>query len=185
MGTPKQLLDIDGRPMLAAVVESIAAAGADGTTVVTNTDVAGALHGRLPPGVRVLVNDDEHSAMIDSIRLGLDALKPLAGLPDGVLVCPGDHPGIATADFKACIAAYRGAPGRIVVATRGGQRGHPIIFPMELEEIVQSAACDAGLHALPRLHAARVIEVACDSPGITADVDTPEDYQRHPGENPA
>lgn len=181
MGTPKQLLDVDGRPMLAAVVESIAAAGVDGIMVVTNADLVRALQGRLPADVRVLVNDDARSAMIDSIRLGLDALRPLAKPPDGVLVCPADHPGISATDFGACLAAYRAAPGHIVVATRLGRRGHPLIFPWELEAVVRSAVCDAGLRALQHLHGDRMIEVACASPGVTTDVDTPEDYRRNLG----
>ncbi len=169
--------------MLAAVVESITAVGVDGIAVVTIADLVGALHGRLPADVHLLVNDDEHSAMIDSIRLGLDALRPLAAPPDGVLVCPADHPGISAADFGACLAAYGAAPGRIIVATRAGRRGHPLIFPIELAEDVRSTACDAGLRALQQLHGARVVEVACASPGVTDDVDTPEDYRRNRGDD--
>jgi nicotine blue oxidoreductase len=65
----------------------------------------------------------------------------------------------------------------IVVAARGGRRGHPMIFPASLAAFVESAACDSGLNALPREHAARVKLVECASPGVSRDVDTPADYR--------
>jgi CTP:molybdopterin cytidylyltransferase MocA len=57
------------------------------------------------------------------------------------------------------------------------RRGHPIIFPATLTPFVASPACDDGLHALPRAFPDRVTAVECRSPGVTTDVDTPDDYR--------
>jgi len=133
-------------------------------------------------GVFVVLNDDETSEMIDSIRLGLAAWSQRADVHErsGFLVCPGDHPGISTADFNACISAFRANPTRIVVATRGGRRGHPLVFPAALAVFVQSAACAGGLNAVVRERADRVTPVELTSPGVTRDVDTAEDYRGLP-----
>jgi CTP:molybdopterin cytidylyltransferase MocA len=134
----------------------------------------------LPADVLLALNDDERSEMIDSIRLGLATWEtqapPRPG--DGYLVCPADHPGIPTEDFNGCIAAFRAASDRIVIATHDDRRGHPIIFPAALATFVRSPACDNGLRSLPAQHADRVLTVARGSPATVRDVDTPNDYRR-------
>lgn len=179
MGTAKQLLEVGGRPMLPAVVEALSAARIDGVAVVTYRELLHLMRDSLPAGTLLVENNGEQTEMIDSVRIGLAAWRTRGapGALDGVLVCPGDHPGISSADFDACLAAFRAAPERIVIAARAGRRGHPIIFPAALAAFVESERADAGLHALPRTHADRVLIVECASPGITRDVDTREDYE--------
>jgi CTP:molybdopterin cytidylyltransferase MocA len=190
MGTAKQLLDVGGRPMLLSVLESLAASEVDGIVLVTNSSVAQQLAGYslsntgklglpMPP---IAINDDPKSEMIDSIRIGIAEWRKRQTLRehDGFLVCPADQPGIAMADFNACIAAFRASPDRIVIGTYDGRRGHPIVFPVSLADFVQSSACNAGLNALPRAHPERVIAQPCGSPAVVRDVDTPEDYGKLP-----
>ncbi|MBU0716896.1 MAG: NTP transferase domain-containing protein, partial [Planctomycetes bacterium] len=135
------------------------------------------------PSVLLAHNPDENSAMIDSVRIGLRRWLDQGTITDqdGFLVCPADHPGISTADFDACIVAFRAAPDRIVIASRAGRRGHPLIFPATLAGFVRSPACDAGLNALPRAFPERIVLVACASPGVTTDIDTPVDFDRLQG----
>jgi molybdenum cofactor cytidylyltransferase len=183
MGAPKQLAVVGGRPMLLAVIEPLLASRVAGVVVVTHSLIAerlGALLGPpadAPGRIQLVLNDDESSEMIDSVRLGLrschdyDAAYGAAGF----LVCPGDQPGIHAADFDACIAAFERKPDPIVIATHAGRRGHPLIFPAGDAGFVQSAACDAGLNALPRAFPRRVLAVECGSGAVVQDVDTPED----------
>lgn len=181
MGTDKQLLDYNGRPMLLSVVEPIAAARVSGLAVVTHQRVADALRPLLPPGVVLLLNEDDLSEMVDSVRIGLRHWRAGQGgnaPDDGVLVCPGDQPGLAKADFDACIDAFLASPDGIVIATRDGRRGHPIVFPMSDADFVESEQCDEGLSVLPRAFPQRVRLVECFSPGVTRDVDTPADYHQ-------
>ena len=179
MGSAKQMLDVAGRPMLLAVLEPLAAAQIVGIALVTHRAIAAQMGVAHLPGAFVVSNERENSAMIDSVRLALRVWLQRAAIADhdGFLVCPADHPGIATADFDACIAAFRAAPDRIVIATRAARRGHPIIFPATLTPFVESPACDEGLNALPRAFPDRATAVECRSPGVTTDVDTPEDYR--------
>ena len=180
MGRAKQLLDVGGRPMVLAVLESLAAAEVAGVGVVTHRAVAEQLKWGHLPGVFLASNEDQTSAMIDSVRIGLRTWSDRATVAetDGFLVCPADHPGITTADFNTCVAAFRAATDRIVIASRAGRRGHPIIFPAALASFVQSKACDCGLNTLPRAFPQRVLVVERRSKGVTQDVDTPQDYER-------
>lgn len=180
MGTAKQLLDIGGRTVLEALLEPLAAAEVDGVMLVTHSAIAGQIDLARFGGTLLAINDDPNSEMIDSVRIGLDAWqqRETIGGGDGFLVCPADQVGIATTDFNTCIEAFRKAPDRIVIATYHSRRGHPIVFPNSFVWFVRSEACDLGLRALPNTHAQRVSLVACPSPGVIRDVNTPEDYEQ-------
>ncbi len=180
MGTAKQLLDVAGRTMLAAVLEPLAAARIAGIALVTHSELADKIDVVHLPNVFVAINDDETSEMIDSIRIGLAAWSERENLHphDGFLVCPADHPGITTPDFDACIAAFENGTDRIVIASRAERRGHPIIFPAGYAQYVVSEACDHGLNVLPREHPERVVLIECPSVGVSRDVDTPSDYDQ-------
>ncbi|TWT45719.1 2-phospho-L-lactate guanylyltransferase [Phycisphaerae bacterium RAS1] len=175
MGADKQLLVVGGKPMLLGVLDALLASRVDGVVVVTRSEIA--CH--IPPRPRLTIaqNNVADSEMIDSVRIGLAAWRDAGAAAEtgGFLVCPGDHPGIAPADFDACMDAFRARPTQIVLAARAGRRGHPILFPASDVPFVESSACDAGLHALPRAFSARVRLVDCASAAVTMDIDTPED----------
>jgi molybdenum cofactor cytidylyltransferase len=114
--------------------------------------------------------------MIDSIRIGLKN----ADHDDvaGYLVCPCDAAGLAAADVRRCLDAFAETADHIVIATHGGRRGHPILFPASLASAVHSPECDAGLNRLARNRPQLVREVSCESCGTVANVNTREDYER-------
>jgi molybdenum cofactor cytidylyltransferase len=164
--------------MLLTMVEALITADIADITLVTYGDIGRAIAQRLPADevhrLALVENADDRTEMIDSIRLALRQRLDSASIadPDGFLVCPGDLPGLTSADCDACIAAFRAAPQQIIVATHAGRRGHPLIFPAALAQFVLSSACDAGLNMLPRLHQSYVREVERPTMGVTRDIDT-------------
>ncbi len=173
MGTPKQLLPVNDKPMLLGVVDALLAGGADALTVVASSQLRERL-GELSPVVQIVINDDAASEMIDSIRLGLEASKRC----DGYLVCPSDAAGITAGDIRRCVNALRETPDRIIIASHRGRRGHPMIFPAALADVVRSRECDAGLNQLARNRPGLVRVVECGSRGTVTNVNTREDYER-------
>lgn len=193
MNRCKQLLEIDGMPMLLRIVEQLIASGIAGIAIVTRREIEDALSSHpaggprlrswrdgAAPGVFFAYNESAEAEMIDSVRIGLNTWKQHATISgtDGFLVCPGDYPGVLAEDFNACIAAFQDAPHRIVIAVHDGRRGHPVIFPAGLSEEVHSPVCDGGLDKLPRVHADLVLEAACGSRGVLRDIDTLDDAKR-------
>src|SRR5688572_22332476 len=160
MGTPKQLLRVDGKPMLLGIVDALLGGGVSSVTVVASTTLVEKFP-PLPPGVAIAINNDPQTEMIDSIRMGLAASEPA----DGYLVCPSDAARLAANDVRRCIDAFAKSPDAIVIATHGGRGGHPIIIPALLRDAVQSRECDVGLNQLARNRPQRVQRVECDSPG--------------------
>lgn len=192
MGRPKQLIDVGGRPMLLRLAETMAAVdGIGGVVIVTRRaiiDALGASNVELSNGrIRVAFNEDESSEMIDSIRVGLRVWGEQESITprDGILVCPGDYPGLTTNAFATCAGAYRSAIDSaamvagaaqtpIIIASHGGRRGHPIIFPAGLIPFVKSSACDNGLNGLMRTFADRVRLVELPTDAVLRDADTPD-----------
>lgn len=179
MGSAKQLLEFHGRPMLMGIAATLSESAVTVTAVVTHPAIHKQLHLERLHGVFVALNDEEESEMIDSIRIGLNALAEREGFgpEDGVLICPGDKPGITVDDVDACVKAFCAQPERIVVASYQGRRGHPMIFPAALAHEVHSEACNEGLMNLMRTHEDLIWEVPRKR-AVLEDVDTPLDYQR-------
>lgn len=172
------MLDVDGRPMLIGVVDALLCGGVARVTLVVSSEVRATLPGP-PKGVRVVVNDDATTQMIDSIRIGLETDNDeVDSEVAGYLVCPCDAPGIAAADVRRCLDVFAETSDHIVVATHGGHRGHPMIFPASLAAAVRSAECDGGLNRLTRNRPQQVREVSCASAGTVANVNTQADYER-------
>jgi len=182
MGSDKQLLNVAGQSMLAGVLDVLERSRVCSVTLVTHSGITAHIETHRFAKLSVIINDDEKSHMIDSVRMGIDAARhSRVGremIPsDGFLILPADQPGIDVADIDHCIAVFSTDATRIVIATHGERRGHPLIFPFSLESFVRSDACDGGLNALPRTHANRVVTVPCGSPGVIRDIDTPDDYK--------
>jgi len=177
MGAPKQLLSYGEGTVLETVIETVLAAPMNGLAVVANSAVADELDLAEDPRFLTAINDDAESQMLDSICLGLEALRAECNPPadSGILVCPGDMPGIDVEALKACVAAFVDRSNRIVVATHQGKHGHPIIVPLSMTAELSSIT-EGGLAVLLRRHPERVQEVECASSGVTRDLDTPEDY---------
>lgn len=177
MGASKQMLPYGECTMTAHTARTMLAAGLDAVVVVTRTELVDTID--LPRDNRLLVaiNDDSSSQMIDSIRLGLDRLDEAHGLSmdAGILVMPADMPTVPPEACRRCVEAFRENPSRIVMATCGGKRGHPILFPAVLRQTL--GEMDGGLNELPRLRADLVCEVAIDDDAILRDIDTRADYE--------
>ncbi len=179
MGAAKALLAVRGRPMVVAVAAALIEGGVSEVVIVVNPQIAAALPS-LPPGVRLVVNDDPDTPMIASVRLGLTEHERARGLGegDGIAICPCDAAGLTAADVQRCIAAFHQHRDRIIIASHAGRRGHPLILPAALAAVVHSRECDGGLNLLARHRPQHVILVDCPGTGPIANVNTPADYER-------
>jgi len=192
MGRPKQTLPFRGSTIVGSVVRTLLDAGLDAVVVVTRSKLVPGLGLPIDKRLSVASNDDASSQMIDSIRIGLSALfddgaasggakkdkpSPIDRASDctGILVVPGDMPGLAVATCRLCEEAFRQEPTKIILAAHSGRRGHPLIFPATLRSVVHQL--DGGLNALLDLDRDRVRLVETGDPAVLEDVDTWERYR--------
>lgn len=168
----KLLAPVDGKPMLAHVLESLTGSQARPLAVVTGHDYA-AVEAVLPKnGFTLTHNPDYASGLSASLRRGLAALPEDI---DGVLVCLGDMPRVSPAIVNRLIAAFNPLEGRaICVPTWQGKRGNPVLFARRFFPEMQDIAGDTGARALIGEHGDVVCEVPMDDDSVLLDVDTPE-----------
>lgn len=167
----KLLADIGGRAMVRHVVDHVLGSGAEPVVVVTGHEadrVRAALGGC---AVTFAENPDFADGLSTSLKTGLAALPADA---DGAIVCLADMPKVGPAVIDRLIAAFDPVEGRaIVVPTRRGKRGNPVLFARRFFEEMGAVSGDVGARHIIGEHDEVVVEVEVDDESVLTDVDTP------------
>jgi molybdenum cofactor cytidylyltransferase len=173
-GSPKQLAELDGRPLLQHAVDAMLAVPAISPVVV----VLGAEAQRVGAAVdlgeaRSVVCEEWADGMAASLRCGVEAV----GDCDWVIVTLGDQPRVTPQVIAAVMDHAESAPaGTVAVrATYDGAPGHPVALGRAMLPRVAQLSGDAGARDLLGGADVMTFEAArlCDP----ADVDTPEELE--------
>ena len=181
MGRPKLLLPFRGGPLVAAVVSALRAGGVDGIVLVTAADDDGLRAWARQAGVATAVNPAPERGMLSSIQEGIAALggaDALARRGEILLVSPADLPHLRPESVAGLLRRMAAPGARLAVPTYQGRRGHPLALAPELIPEILHLDSRIGLKQLRDRHAAELLEVPVDDPGVVADVDTPADYEQ-------
>ena len=176
MGSPKQLLPIDGRPMLEIVVRHACESRLDEVIVVLGA-AAGDIRAAVDFGrARVLVNPDHAVGMASSLRAGL------AALGDGVdraMVILGDQPDISSRLLNKLLDLQEETGLPAAALSFNGLLHPPVVLKRELwgdlYKLEGDVGCRAVIRAKPELVAQLESEPDLKHP---VDLDTPDDYAR-------
>jgi molybdenum cofactor cytidylyltransferase len=167
MGSEHKLLaEWRGLPLIAHVVDAIAAAGLPPPIVVLGARadaVRAALSGRT---AQCVIAADHAQGLAHSLRAGLAAAP---GDWDAVLVCLGDMPRVDA----ALLAALAKADGDVVVPVWNGKRGNPVRWHRRLFPALMALEGDIGGKALLASLPTPPTEVAAPGDGTLEDIDTP------------
>jgi molybdenum cofactor cytidylyltransferase len=172
MGSNKLLAEIDGRPMVARVAQRLLSSHARPIVAVlgNEADRVDAALGKLP--VERVRNPAYAEGLSSSLKAGLATLPEDI---DGVMICLGDMPLVAGRDLDRLIAAFNPLEGRaIIVPTRRGKRGNPVLWAKRFIPEMAELAGDVGAKHLIGEHAELVAEIEMDSDGVLVDIDTPD-----------
>jgi len=179
MGRPKALLpDPDGRPFVARLVRTFAAAGLHDIVVVT-----GSLHGAIaeaiaadqPPVAPNLVNNPQPAlGQVSSLWIGLDSAARLG--VEGVLMTLVDIPLVRASTIQKVIDEWTRSRAPIVRPAVGDRHGHPVLFDRSLFDALRHAPITEGARVVVHANADRIVNVQVDDEGCLLDVDTPADY---------
>ena len=173
MGTVNKLLiGVDGKPMVRHAVDAALAAGLAPVVVITGHErdkVATALTG-LP--VTLVHNPDYAEGLSTSLRAGLSALPSEA---EGTLICLADMPRVTAAELKRLVSAFDPREGRaIIVPTRRGKRGNPVLWARQFFAEMRAVAGDVGARHLIGAYPELVTEIEMEGDGVLTDIDTPQ-----------
>lgn len=176
MRRPKQLLHVDGRPLLEGIIghacrshldEVVVVLGANADDIVAQVDL-----GRSRP----LLNPDHASGMASSLRAGLAALTPDV---ERAAIILGDQPAISAALLDELLN-LQAASGRPAAALSfDGLLHPPVVLQRELWGDLQSLEGDVGCRAVIRARPELVAALpAGGNSRHPVDIDTPDDYRR-------
>ena len=179
MGFPKALLlTTAGRPFVASIADTFAAAGIADIVVVTGRDhdrIADALaREQLAVSPRIVRNPDPSRGQLSSLQIGIDALA--ADAPAAVVTLV-DVPMTTAETVRLVISEWQRTRAPIVRPAIGERHGHPVVFDRRLFQELRHAPLDVGAKAVVRAHAGEIVNVPVTDAGCLVDVDTPRDYE--------
>lgn len=170
-GSPKQLAELDGVPLLQHAIDAMLAVPALDRVIV----VLGAVAEEIAAAVKFasaepVVCREWEDGMAASLRCGV------AEIPDAdwVVIALGDMPGVTPEAIEAVMDAV-GDDVDAVRASYGGHDGHPVGLSRALLERVASLRGDVGAREL--LRDARVRAVETLHLARPDDVDTPDELE--------
>ena len=169
-GSTKQLVRVNGRPLLHTVVSRAAELAGHSVTVVL-----GAHAGELAPLLKhspaaVAVNREWSEGIASSIREGLAHTPATA---DGVLIVLADQAAVTIEDLRRLASTWRRNPNSLVAAQYAGRVGVPAIFPRWCFRELNELRGDRGAQTLLQRHIDRLVRLPM--PSAELDIDRPED----------
>lgn len=176
MGSPKQLIEIEGRPLLVRTIEAALAAPVWPVVVVlgANATAIRPVIGHLP--VLVVDNPAWAEGMASSIREGVATLRQFSRALDAAVLALCDQPGFSAATVESLLAAHRATGGGIVAARYSGRLGAPALFTRAHFPALAALTGEEGARDLLNADPARV--AAVDRPELARDLDTPDDLKK-------
>lgn len=171
-GSPKQLADWDGEPLVRRAAQAAIDAGADPVFVVLGADaerVAPALDGMR--NVRCLTNPGWKSGLASSLAAGMRAVLGEA-VCDATLVSLADQPLVDGAALASLVAEF-GNGHRLVASSYSGVIGVPALFGREFFEELITLTGDAGAGGWLRARLQMVTVVSLKNAAL--DIDTRSD----------
>jgi molybdenum cofactor cytidylyltransferase len=175
MGTPKLLIEIGGKSLIERCADAALAARTRPVIVVTGSGGA-EIRARLGARPLLIVDNPAFAAGLStSLRCGIDAVPTTAA---GVLILLPDMPGIDPLLIDQLVAAFAPERGRdIVVPTRQGRRGNPVLWGRRYFSALRGISGDIGGRSLLAAASGSVREIEADDDGVLIDLDTPADVQ--------
>ena len=176
MGSPKQLLRIDGITLVRRAAETALASRCEGVYVIVGA--AAETVRREVSELRLQVVENRHweKGLAGSIRVGIEAVRTARPEFDAAILTPVDQPWIHSALLDRLIEVFEGGEREIVACSYAGTVGAPALFSRRHFADLTSSSGDRGAKSVLEARAAEVAQIPF--PEGATDLDTPRDYQR-------
>lgn len=162
----KQLADLDGRPLLEHVLETLSRTELDRVVVVLGAEVDRILDEVDLHGAEPVVCERWADGQSASLACGLAEVEDA----EAVVICLGDQPGVSAEAVRRVLDARSRAGA--VRATYDGKPGHPVVLEHSQIAELRDITGDVGARNVI-LRGLR--EVPCEDLGGGDDVDTPDE----------
>ena len=176
MGTPKAMLDADGRTFLERVIHALQEGGCARVLVALPTPKGPVAAKAGEAGATVVTNPSPEDGPIGSLRAALRSLEPSV---EGVAFCPVDYPLLQADTVRMLLAEYHSNESPLTLPTFEGKRGHPVVFRRSLFDELLDEDLPEGAKTVVHRHLDVAALVAVEDGGAVIDIDDLIDYRRH------
>jgi molybdenum cofactor cytidylyltransferase len=174
MGTVKQLLRLDDRPLLQHVMDNVRASAVTEIIVVLGC-AADAIRREIDAqNVRMVINESYQQGMGTSLKAGLSAVNPQA---EAAIVVLADQPFVRPATLDRLITEHHECKAKIVIPTYRGFRGNPVLLDRSVFPEIMTLNGDMGCRAIFGNHLEGIVKVPVDDVGTLLDIDRPSDFE--------
>ena len=174
----KLMLPLEGRPLIAHVVDAVSRAKISELVVVTGYESDRLQSALAARDITFAHNPAYERGLSTSIRAGVEAASRSCS---GYMICLSDLPLITTREYDAAIDAFCRAiyadRQAIVRTAYRGQPGHPVILAAAYRTEIAAPVAMTGCRSIVGRHRARVTEIEWKSDHVVRDVDTHEAYE--------
>jgi len=170
MGSPKQLADLGGRPLLEHVLAAMAASGADRVVVALGAAADQVLASVPLHGAEPMRSTRWPEGMGAVLAEAASALRE-TGTCAGLVVALGDQPLVTPAVVARLADAWRDGAGPVVSAAYDGRPGNPKLFDAALLGELAGLDGDTGARELLAAHHGWTHLVETGPLGTDLDVD--------------
>lgn len=176
LGQSKQLVEIDGVPLLLRSTKAALDANYSNVVVVlgAHSDIHKKAIDHLP--VKIITHPDWEKGMGSSLKAGLQHIVTSGLETNAVVVMVCDQPMIQASHLKLLRETYLTTSKKIVASRYGNTTGVPALFDQSLFPELLKIKDVQGARFIIEHHADTV--AAIDWPDGSIDIDTPEDLKK-------
>jgi molybdenum cofactor cytidylyltransferase len=176
LGTPKQLLDYQGKSLLELTVEKALATKLGPVVVVVgaNGELVKNQLEQFP--VTIVVNEAWEEGMASSIRAGINEVLGRWEETDGLMILVCDQPLLETTHLHQLLKVQHQVGASAVASSYQDRLGTPALFHFSLFEELKNLKGDAGARKILGNPELNIASVPFEDGAF--DIDTKEDYER-------
>jgi len=171
-GSPKQLLDWHGKPLIWHVAEKALQAGMDPVLVVCGAEKNAIQQALSDLPVELIHNPDWQQGQGSSVKMGIQSVRSRSS---GILFLLADQPQIPVSLMRTLIHKHAQSLNPITGPMIDGQRANPVLFDRVTFDDLGDLSSEVGGRALFGKFGVDWIPWHDHSPLL--DIDTPEDYK--------
>lgn len=177
LGQSKQLLQVEGEPLLRRIARVSCESNADRTLVVLGDNERE--HGRIIRDLPlyICIHSDWEKGMGSSLKAGISFIENFLADTTAVIVLVCDQPMLTTDHLNNLIGKYRTTGAPVVASAYSGILGVPVLYDVSLFDSIKNIDDNHGARQVIDKHKSGAQHVEFD--GGSLDIDTPEDYQRY------
>lgn len=177
MGTSKQLLEVDGEPLLIHAVNVAVASGSREVILVLGANEQSHLDLVKGLPVKVITNHFWKAGMGSSIKTGLQYIIKECPDSQAVVIMVCDQPAVRSEHIRTLVSTFLGSGKPIAASAYSQTLGVPVIFARSFFSNILMLQDDQGAKKIIGQFPEQVAIV--DMPEAAVDLDTREDYDNY------